>query len=177
MGGPVTGPERLELFESTVLPYLDAAYNLAHWLTRDPVEAEDLAQESMLRALTYFDGFRGADGRAWLLAIVRNAFYTRVQRGRPMAMAEPLDDEVLGDDRLPDTETLLLQRLEVADLAKAIEALAPMFREVVVLREIEGLSYREIADVAGIPIGTVMSRLARARVLLKRKLQGGAGKE
>ncbi|MBZ5590413.1 MAG: sigma-70 family RNA polymerase sigma factor [Acidobacteriia bacterium] len=177
MAGPVTGQERLQLFESAVVPYLDAAYNLARWLTRDRHDAEDLVQESMLRALTYFDGFCGTDGRAWLLAIVRNAFYTRVKRGRGRVTTVPLDEETLGDDRLPDTETVLFQRLEVADLGKAIEGLPAVFREVVVLREIEGLPYREIAEVAGIPIGTVMSRLARARGLLKRRLEGRGGRE
>ncbi len=160
-----------------MLPYLDAAYNLARWLTRDRVEAEDLAQEAMLRALTYFDGFRGGDGRAWLLAIVRNAFYTSAKRRQAMGKREPLDDDVIGGDGLQDTETLLQHRLEVAALGPAIEALPVPLREVIVLREIEGLSYREIAEVAGIPIGTVMSRLARARGALKRRLGAGAAKE
>ena len=177
MGGPVSERERIALFESTVLPYLDAAYNLARWLARDPVEAEDLTQESMLRALTYFDSFRGGDGRAWLLAIVRNAFYTSAKRRRAMGRQEPLDDEALAGCDLPDTEALLHERITVAELGPAIEALPVRFREAIVLREIEGLSYREIASVVGIPIGTVMSRLARARGLLKQRLTAGSGKE
>ncbi|MFI5166256.1 MAG: sigma-70 family RNA polymerase sigma factor [Thermoanaerobaculales bacterium] len=175
MGGAGSGQERLELFESAVLPYLDAAYNLARWLTRDPNDAEDLVQEGMLRALTYFDGFHGTDGRAWLLAIVRNSFYTSLRRRQAMGKSEPLDDDLGPADGAPDSETVLQHRIEVGELGEAIEQLPVTFREVIVLREIEGLSYKEIAEVAGIPIGTVMSRLARARGLLKRRLTGAGG--
>ncbi|HUK14233.1 MAG TPA: sigma-70 family RNA polymerase sigma factor [Thermoanaerobaculaceae bacterium] len=173
MGGTETGKERLELFESAVMPYLDAAYNLARWLTRNPHDAEDLVQEGVLRAFTYFDGFHGGDGRSWLLAIVRNAFYTRVRRGQALGRREPLDDETLGDAGVRDTESALAARVDAGALGRAIEALPVAFREALVLREIEGLSYKEIAAVAGIPIGTVMSRLARARDLLRRRLAGG----
>ncbi len=165
--------EKLGLFEIAVLPHLDAAYNLARWLTRDSHEAEDLVQEAMLRALTYFDGFRGGDGRAWLLAIVRNAFYTSLRRRGALGRSEPLDEEMVGDGGAPDSETILQRRLEVAELGEAIGELPVALREVVVLREIEGLSYKEIAAVAAIPIGTVMSRLARGRGLLKRRLSAG----
>jgi len=173
MGGPETGKERLELFESAVMPYLDAAYNLARWLTRNPHDAEDLVQEGVLRAFTYFDGFHGGDGRAWLLAIVRNAFYTRVLRGQVLGRREPLDDETLGEAGASDTETALAARVDAGALGRAIEALPVAFREAIVLREIEGLSYKEIAAAAGIPIGTVMSRLARARDLIRRRLADG----
>ncbi len=163
---------RLELFETAVLPHLRAAYNLARWLTRDPHDAEDLVQDCMVRAFTYFDGFHGQDGRAWLLAIVRNAFYTTVRRRRGRESV-PFEEELHAEDGPADPETLLLQRVSAEGLGRAIEELPAAFREVLVLREIEGLSYRQIADVAGIPIGTVMSRLARARGLVKRKLAGG----
>jgi len=172
----VVAEERLALFETAVLPHLDAAYNLARWLTRDSVEAEDLVQECMVRAFTYFDGFHGSDGRAWLLAIVRNSFYTWVRRKGRRATV-PFEEEIHVDDGPADPETLLLRRIDAEDLGKAIEELPAAFREVLVLREIEGLSYKEIADVARIPIGTVMSRLARARGLVKRRLSARAGKE
>jgi RNA polymerase sigma-70 factor, ECF subfamily len=162
---------RLELFETAVLPHLRAAYNLARWLTRDPHDAEDLVQDCMVRAFTYFDGFHGQDGRAWLLAIVRNAFYTMVRRRRGRESV-PFEEELHVEDGPADPETLLLQRVDAEGLGRAIGELPAAFREVLVLREIEGLSYRQIADVAGIPIGTVMSRLARARGLVKRKLAG-----
>ncbi len=167
--------ERLALFETAVLPHLDAAYNLARWLTRDPHDAEDLVQECMVRAYSYFDGFRGTEGRAWLLAIVRNSFYTSVRRRRGRESV-PFQEELHVEEGPADPETLLLQRLDAEGLHEAIEALPPAFRETLVLREIEGLSYREIAEVAGVPIGTVMSRLARARSLVKGRLSAAAGR-
>jgi RNA polymerase sigma-70 factor (ECF subfamily) len=172
----VVAEEKLALFETAVLPHLDAAYNLARWLTRNPHDAEDLVQECLVRAFTYFDGFHGRDGRAWLLAIVRNSFYTLLRRGRghPAVMFE---EEIHTDDGPLDPETILLRRIDAEVLGKAIEELPAAFREALVLREIEGLSYREIADVAGIPIGTVMSRLARARGMVKRRVSGPTAKE
>ncbi|HVN75080.1 MAG TPA: sigma-70 family RNA polymerase sigma factor [Thermoanaerobaculaceae bacterium] len=175
MVGASNGAERAELFESAVMPHLNAAYNLARWLTRDPHDAEDLVQESVLRALTYFGGFRGTDGRAWLLAIVRNAFYTKLRRDCGAGRVEPLDDDAVADGGSADAEGALVARVDARALAVAIEGLPVAFREAIVLREIEGLSYREIAAVVGAPIGTVMSRLARARGLLRRRLASRTG--
>ncbi len=169
----MAGDERLELFERAILPHLDAAHNLARWLTRSDHDAEDLVQDSLLRALAFFDGFHGTDGRAWLLAIVRNAFYTSVGKARGREATAPFDEELHADpDPAPDPEEALMRSLEVRDLERAIEELPVEFREILVLREIEDLSYRQIAEVAGIPIGTVMSRLSRARGLLRRRLAG-----
>ncbi len=172
----MVGEERLALFEAAVLPHLDAAYRLARWLTRSAPDAEDLVQECMLRAFTYFDSFRGADGRAWLLAIVRNSFYTSLRRGRSRTDV-PFKEELHAEESPPDPETLLMRRVAAEELGRAIEELPAAFREVLVLREVEGLSYKEIAGVAAIPIGTVMSRLARARDLVKRKVAERAGRE
>ncbi len=172
----MTPDERVARFEAAILPYLDAAYNLARWLARDPSDAEEIVQESMVRAFTYFDGFHGGDGRAWLFAIVRNSFYTWARR-RGRHATVPLEEEMPVDDGAPDPETQLLRRIDARELRAAIDELPVAFREALVLREIEGLSYREIADVAGIPIGTVMSRLARARGLVRRRLAVRGGKE
>jgi RNA polymerase sigma-70 factor (ECF subfamily) len=156
-----------ERFERTVLPHLDAAYNLARWLTRNDHDAEDVLQEAMLRAYRHFAGLRG-EPRPWLLAVVRNACWSWLQANRP-ADIEPLDDDV-ADDALPGPEAALARSLDRRLLNEAIAALPVQFREVLVLRELEDLSYRDIARVAGIPIGTVMSRLARARRLLTESL-------
>ena len=157
----------LARFEAAVLPHLDAAYTLARYLTRNPHDAEDVVQDACLRALTYFDSFRGDGGttaRAWLLTIVRNTAFTWRRRHRADALATEFDEtqhsKVDVDDR-PDRELL----------ARALDRLAPEFREVIVLREIEGLSYKEIGDVAGVPVGTVMSRLSRARARLQEALR------
>jgi RNA polymerase sigma-70 factor (ECF subfamily) len=155
-------------FEQTVLPHLDAAYNLARWLTRNDHDADDVLQEAMLRAYRHFGGLRG-EARPWLLAVVRNACWSWLQANRP-ADVESLDDEV-ADDSLPGPEAALARTLDRRRLNEAIAALPVQFREVLVLRELEDLSYRDIARVAGIPIGTVMSRLARARRLLADSLR------
>lgn len=175
-------------FEDVVLPHLDAAYNLARWLTRNDADAADVVQEAMLRALTYFDGFRGESAKAWLLTIVRNACFRWLERNRPAALM-PLSHEVEAaidaatarpeSDAPPDPETLLARRREAALLNDLIAELPPLFREILVLREMEDLSYRDIGDVLDVPIGTVMSRLARARALLKdawsrRNLRGAS---
>jgi len=154
-------------FEQTVLPHLDAAYNLARWLTRNDHDADDVLQEAMLRAYRHFGGLRG-EARPWLLAVVRNACWSWLQANRP-ADVEPLDDGI-ADDSLPGPEAALARTLDRRMLNEAIAALPVQFREVLVLRELEDLSYRDIARVAGIPIGTVMSRLARARRLLVESL-------
>ena len=157
------------VFEATVLPHLDAAFNFARWLTRNDAEAEDVVQDACVRALRYFPSLRDGDPRAWFFAIVRNAWYSRVGR-RSGSMGtidanqvEPLDDG-------PDPETQLLRQDTVVRVRGAIEQLPVEFREVLVLREIEGLSYKEIAAVVHVPIGTVMSRLARARERLQTTL-------
>ena len=151
-----------------VLPHLDAAHNLARWLTRNDQDAEDLVQEACVRALKYFAGYHGGDSKAWLLTIVRNTCYTHLRRTRSHELTLPFDDEILNlvsDAYNP--ETLFLKSVEAAAVQSALEGLPVEFREVIVLREMEGLSYKEIAEVVEIPVGTVMSRLARAR----RRLQ------
>jgi RNA polymerase sigma-70 factor (ECF subfamily) len=157
-----------ERFERTVLPHLDAAYNLARWLTRNDHDADDVLQEAMLRAYRHFAGLRG-EPRPWLLAVVRNACWSWLQANRP-ADIDPLDDDV-ADDAQPGPEAAFARSLDRRLLNEAIAALPVQFREVLVLRELEDLAYRDIARVAGIPIGTVMSRLARARRLLADSLR------
>ena len=157
-------------FETSVLPHLDAAYNLARWLTRNDQDAEDVVQESFMRALRYFDSMRGGEARPWLLGIVRNTCYTWLEKNRP-AEVVPLDDEA-GETPAaavnPETpEVILLQSANRKLVNQALEELPVGYREVIVMREIEDMSYKEIAAVAGIPLGTVMSRLARGRELLR----------
>jgi RNA polymerase sigma factor (sigma-70 family) len=150
-------------FEHTVLPHLDAAFNYARWLTRNDADAEDVVQDACVRAMRFFSSLRDNDARPWLFAIVRNTWYSRVSR-RASSEATPLivaqHDEA--DDAL-DPEERLLQQHTVAVVRTALEQLPVDFREVLVLRELEGLSYKEIAAVVGVPLGTVMSRLARGR--------------
>jgi RNA polymerase sigma factor (sigma-70 family) len=161
-------PEKLGSFEATVLPHLPAAYNLARWLTRNGHDAEDLVQEAYLRALKAFDGFRGGDGRAWLLTIVRNTCYTWLQENRAKEFTTAFDEEIhVIEDNSRNPEDLALASADQQLLKVALEELPLEFREVIVLRELEGMSYKEIAGLAGIPVGTVMSRLARARERLK----------
>jgi RNA polymerase sigma factor (sigma-70 family) len=158
-------------FEQALLPHLGAAYNLARWLTRDKHDAEDVVQEAYLRALKSFGGFYGADGRAWLLAIVRNACYTWLQKKRLREPATAFDEEIHSVDASASTPvTLLLQKENKQAVHQAVDELPVDLREVVVLRELEGLSYKEIAAIADIPMGTVMSRLARARERLQKRL-------
>ncbi len=166
-------------FEEAVVPHLDAAYNLARWLLRNDQDAEDIVQEAAMRALKSFGGFRGSDGRAWFLAIVRNTCYTRLQHDRAHEVATTsFDDDLYSPDcAAANPETLLLQSADTQLLRQAVEALPVMFREVVVLRELEGLSYKDIAAIAGIPLGTVMSRLARARQRLMEQLSPPINKE
>ena len=162
-GGPSPGAGQASEFRRLILPHLDAAYNLARYLTRDPVLAEDVAQDAMLRAFRAFGQFRGASPRAWLLAIVRNCCLTRHNRARAeRANISFVDDvDVAHEGRATDARAV--EQSERAALQRALDGLPPEFREVIVLREVQGLSYREISDVVGVPIGTVMSRLARGR--------------
>jgi RNA polymerase sigma factor (sigma-70 family) len=162
---------KLAHFERTVLPHLGAAYNLARWLTGNDTDAEDVVQEAYLRALKFFSGFHGTDGRAWLLMIVRNTCYTWLQRNRAHVPTDSFDEEVHSFEcKIANPETILLQRADNQLLRQALEELPVEFREVMVLRELEELSYREIANIAHVPIGTVMSRLARARKRLQQSL-------
>ena len=163
--------ERLELFEQTVLPHLDAAYNLARWLAGNDHDAQDVAQEASLRAFKFFGSLRGENARAWLLTIVRNTFYTWLRKNRPREKFIEISDETLdieGDSA--KAEAVNPQFADAAAVRRAIADLPVEFREIVILREMEGFSYKEIADLAEVPIGTVMSRLARARKLLQKRL-------
>lgn len=158
-------------FELAVLPHLDAAYNLARWLTGNHHDAEDLAQEAYLRAFKSFDGFRGGDGRAWLLAIVRNTCYSWLEQNRSKELTTVFDEEIHRiENDATNPESLLLRNAEVQMLRRVLEELPVDFREVLILRELEGMSYEEIAHLAEIPVGTVMSRLARARRKLLQAL-------
>jgi RNA polymerase sigma-70 factor, ECF subfamily len=160
------------VFEETVLPHLDAAFNYARWLTRDDGEAEDVVQDACVRAMRFFSSLRDDDARAWLFAIVRNTWYSRLSH-RARMTETPLFDSTRDErpDAALDPEARLLQQRTVAHVRDALEQLPVDFREVIVLREIEGLSYKEIAAVVRVPIGTVMSRLARARERLLAALQ------
>jgi len=154
-------------FEHTVLPHLPSAYNVARWLTRDDHDAEDVVQEAYLRAWKFFGGFSGGESRAWLLTIVRNTCYTWLHQNRAHELTVVFDEEIHSSaSESANPETLLLHRANQQVLRDALEALPVAFREVVVLRELEGLSYKEIAAIADLPLGTVMSRLARARARL-----------
>jgi RNA polymerase sigma-70 factor (ECF subfamily) len=161
--------EQQQRFEALVLPHLHAAHNLARWLVRQDAEAQDIAQEAMLRAYRFFGGFRGGDPRAWLLKIVRNICYTSLTNARVTQAAEEFDEE---RHAIPEEtpESLAIAGANREQLTRALEALPPRSREVLVLRELEGLSYKEIAEIAGIPIGTVMSSLSRARARLQNAL-------
>ena len=161
--------DRRRRFEAQALPHLDAAYNLARWLARSPVDAEDIVQDAMLRAFRAFDGFRGGDAKPWLLAIVRNCCRnTGVDTRRRAHVPLPENDAIASSDPNPEAEAV--RASESRKLNGAIALLPNEFREVLLLREMEEMSYREIADATGAPIGTVMSRLARARTMLKEKL-------
>jgi RNA polymerase sigma-70 factor (ECF subfamily) len=163
--------ERLKSFEQTVLPHLDAAYNLARWLAGNDADAQDVAQEASLRAFKFFGSFRGDNARAWLLTIVRNTFHTWLRKNRPPGVSVELDEEVLNIEDVTVNAEVLNARLGDAEaVRRAVAGLPVEFREIVVLREMEGFSYKEIADLAEVPIGTVMSRLARARKLLQKQL-------
>jgi RNA polymerase sigma factor (sigma-70 family) len=158
-------------FGEYLLPHLNAAYNLARWLTGNDQDAEDLAQEAYLRALRFFGGFRGGDPRAWLLKIVRNTCYTWLQQNRAQAPMTAFDEEIHTDEgETSDPAALLLQKADRQLIQRALEELPLKFREILVLRELEGLSYKEIAEVAGVPMGTVMSSLARARGRLRQSV-------
>ena len=148
------------------MPHLDAAYNLARWLTRDAADADDVVQEAYMRAFRFSDGFHGGDGRSWILKIVRNTCFTWLKKNRPKEIVYDLEEDrhaaVTGNP-----EAHLLEESDREELKKLLEDLPATFREIVVLRDLEGLSYKEISSITEVPLGTVMSRLARARKQLQ----------
>jgi len=168
-------------FEAIAMPHLDAAYNLARWLTRNDYQAEDLVQNAFLRAFRFFDGFRGDDARAWLLTIVRNTYFSSLREERHDHVQ--FDEELLGAEEGEEgalsvaggmnPEEAMMARDTQREVHQALEKLPPAFREVIVLKEMNDLSYKEIAEITGVPLGTVMSRLARARKQLGEILKGG----
>jgi RNA polymerase sigma-70 factor (ECF subfamily) len=159
---------QLGLFEELILPHLDAAYNLARWLTRNDQDAQDVVQDSYLRAFRFFDGYRGGDGKAWLLAIVRNTCRTwRLRQNRESGSVPFEETAHSGGGLAPDQEQGMVDRERAAVLRTCIEMLPMDFREVLVMRELEEMSYQEIADALGVALGTVMSRLSRARKRLE----------
>jgi len=161
-----------------MLPHMDAAHNLAKWLLRNEEDARDVVQEAYLRAFKSFGGFHGSNGRAWLLTIVRNTSYTLLKKNRAVDLTTTFDEEIHPSGHESVSPATLLERSEDADLVReAMDKLPVDFREILVLRHLEGLSYKEIADIAQIPPGTVMSRLARARGKLKECLATRVGKE
>jgi RNA polymerase sigma factor (sigma-70 family) len=163
--------EELMSFEAAMLPHLDAAHNLARWLLRNEQDAQDVVQEAYLRAFRSFSGFHGTNGRAWLLTIVRNTSYTLLKKNRAVDFTTPFDEEIHATEHESASPATILEHSEDSDLIRqAMDALPAEFREILVLRHQEGLSYKEIADIAQIPLGTVMSRLARARDKLKEYL-------
>lgn len=167
-------------FDEIILPHLDAAHNLARWLMRGSDDAEDVVQDACLRALRYFGTFRGGSARAWLLSIVRTTAFGRLQKNRTQQLATEFDEEIHREGgKALNPETLLLQRADTQLLEQAMSHLPDRLREVLVLRELEGLSYKEIAEIVAVPVGTVMSTLFRARerfrhaasVLVRRQAQ------
>jgi RNA polymerase sigma factor (sigma-70 family) len=166
---------KLALFEESVIPHLNAAYNLARWLTRNADDAEDLVQEAYLRAFRSFETFGGTDAKAWLLTVVRNTCFTWLKRkgGQP---AVAFDEQMhSGGEESPNAEAVLLNQAALGSLNDCLEALPLEFREAIVLRELEELSYKEISEIARVPVGTVMSRLARGRKRLQQCLEGALG--
>ena len=164
-------PPEPRTFEQLMLPHLDAAYNLACWLLRDPHDAQDAVQDACVRAHRAIDRFRGVDGRAWLLTIVRNTCYTRLREKRRERGEVAFEEDLHGSTHDPaEANALEWREINGEILRQALERLPAEYREAVVLHEIEGLAYREISSVAGIPIGTVMSRLSRARERLRIEL-------
>ena len=167
----MTEQTRNASFEIDVLPHLGAAYNLARWLMRNTQDAEDMVQEACLRAFRFFGDFRGGDVRAWLLRIVRNTCYTNLQSNRPEELATTFDEEIHSEEGFfVSPEAVLLQGADRQFLRQALQELPVLFRELLVLRELEGLTYKELAEVTNVPLGTVMSSLSRARARLRKSL-------
>jgi RNA polymerase sigma factor (sigma-70 family) len=165
-------------FEEAILPHLEAGYNLARWLMGNGHDAEDMVQEAFLRAFKFFDRFRGGDCRAWFLTVVRNTCYTRLKEQQAHEPMTPFDERLHGcapDDSNP--ELALLRKSTAESIREVLESLPVEHREIIVLRELEGFTYKEIATIADIPLGTVMSRLTRARNRLQRQLGQRLNKE
>jgi len=164
---------KIARFEATVLPHLDAAYNLARWMTRNATDGDDVAQEAMLRAFRFFDTFRGEDGRVWLMTIVRNTYLTWIRRQMPQQNVAEFDERVHTDIEAALTpESEFLRQATSEQVRRAIEQLPPEYREVILMRELEQMSYNEIAAVMQSPLGTVMSRISRARSMLRQLIAG-----
>jgi RNA polymerase sigma-70 factor (ECF subfamily) len=163
--------DTLPQFDQVVLPHLDAAYNLARSLVRNTHDAEDIVQESYLRAFRFFGGYHGGDARTWMLKIVRNTSYSFLEKNRPAGLAEEFDEKIhTASTEQPNAEAALLHSVDSRTLREALAELPVNFREVLVLRELEDMSYKEIAEIMGTPIGTVMSGLARGRARLRERL-------
>ena len=169
-------PEDWLRFEQLVLPHVDNAFNLARWLLRSRADAEDVAQEALLRACRFFRGFHGGDARAWLLQIVRNTCYSWLEKNRPRELMVEFDEELYLQP-VVTPESIAIAEEGRERLSRALETLPPRYREVLVLRELEGCSYKEIAAITSIPIGTVMSSLSRARRQLYSALANSSHKE
>ena len=172
-GGTLTQPD----FEQVFLPHLDAAYNLARWLLRNDQDAEDAVQEAYMRAYKAFPRFRGGDGKAWLMTILRNVCYTMIKKMRSHETPEPFDEEIHQPKAEAEMQEALRQKADAEGLRCALEKLTVELREVIMLHDLEGFAYKEIAAVVGIPIGTVMSRLARARGRLREELLAARAEE
>jgi RNA polymerase sigma-70 factor (ECF subfamily) len=172
-GEPMDQPD----FEQIFLPHLDSAYNLARWLLRNDQDAEDAVQEAYLRAYKAFARFRGGDGKAWLMTIIRNVCYTMIKKLRSHETPEPFDEEIHQPVGESEIQEAFRQKANAESLHEALEKLPDEFREIIVLHDLEGLAYKEIAAVAGIPIGTVMSRLARARERLRAEIIAANARE
>ncbi len=169
-------PDR-QRFEELFLPHMDAAYNLARWLVRNDQEAEDCVQEAYLRAFRAFPRFRGDNGKAWLMTIVRNVCYTAITKLRRHETPEPFDEDVHGTVAEATQKEAIEQHANAETIQRGLEVLAPEFREIIVLHDLQGHSYKDISAIAGIPMGTVMSRLARARDKLRAAIIACRGKE
>jgi RNA polymerase sigma factor (sigma-70 family) len=170
LGSAVDHQEKLQNFEKIILRHMDSAFTLARWYTWNEDDAKDLVQEGLLRAFRAFDRFQGTDGRAWLFTIIRNLYFSSVTRKTPDSTV--FDEEIHTlEESSADPEVLLLRNAESQLMWQAIEKLGPEFREVLVLRELEGLSYKEIAGITETPLGTVMSRLARAREHIRQNMK------
>jgi RNA polymerase sigma-70 factor (ECF subfamily) len=173
MSDRVAASAEVDGLAELVLSHLDSAYNLARWLVRSSVDAEDVVQEAYLRAFQYSAGFRGGDARAWLLTIVRNTSYRWLRKMRAYDPTVPFDEEMpIAAHGTLNPEELVLQNADGRLVHKALHELPVRFREILVLRELEGLSYKEIADVMRVPVGTVMSTLSRARGRLRKSIGG-----
>lgn len=164
-------------FEQIFLPHLDAAYNVARWLLRNEQDAEDAVQEAFVRAHKSFGRFRGGDGKAWLMTILRNVCYTMLRKLHRHETPEPFDEEIHQGRGETEMQDALRRKANAESIHCALQKLPDDFREVIVLHDLEGLAYKEIAAVAGIPIGTVMSRLARARQRLRAEIVSAQEKE